>query len=105
MSQTILSGQPLIKYNMFLSQKQTFPFILAVLCVLVSEGCLCVSVDLDNDGHICDIELHELLKNAGHTIPGYKMREIIKELDRNEDNKISFQEFLSVSSAQHVSVL
>lgn len=84
----------------FLAQRQTFCVILAVPCVLVSEAYLCVSADLDNDGHICDFELHELLKNAGHTIPGYKMREIIKELDRNEDNKISFEEFLSVSSVQ-----
>lgn len=56
----------------------------------------CVSVDLDNDGHICDYELHELLKDAGHALPGYMVREIIQKLDRNKDNKISFEEFLSV---------
>lgn len=62
----------------------------------MSKGYFHVSVDLDNDGHICDYELHELLKNAGHTIPGYVFREIIQKLDRNKDNKISFEEFLSV---------
>lgn len=55
-----------------------------------------VSVDLDNDGHICDYELNELLKEAGHPLPGYMVREIIQKLDRNKDNQISFDEFLSV---------
>uniref|UniRef100_H3D2M9 Plastin-3 n=1 Tax=Tetraodon nigroviridis TaxID=99883 RepID=H3D2M9_TETNG len=50
-------------------------------------------VDLDKDGHICDHELHDLLKNAGHAMPGYMVRDIIKKLDRNHDNKISFDEF------------
>uniref|UniRef100_A0A674MHH4 Plastin-3 n=1 Tax=Takifugu rubripes TaxID=31033 RepID=A0A674MHH4_TAKRU len=53
-------------------------------------------VDLDKDGHICDYELHELLKSVGHTKPGYMVRDIIQKLDRDSDNKISFQEFLSV---------
>lgn len=55
-----------------------------------------VFVDLDNDGYICDYELNELLKEAGHALPGYMVREIIQKLDRNKDNKISFEEFLSV---------
>lgn len=67
------------------------------LLFLVSNGSSCVSVDLDNDGHICDFELHELLKDAGHSLPGFKVREIIQKLDHNNDNKISFEEFLSVS--------
>ncbi|KAM9847205.1 plastin-3 isoform 1-T2 [Aulostomus maculatus] len=53
-------------------------------------------IDLDNDGYICDFELHELLKEAGHKVPGYMVREIIQKLDRNKDNKISFEEFLSI---------
>lgn len=55
-----------------------------------------VSVDLDGDGHICDLELHNLLKSAGHDVPGYMFREIMQKLDRNKDNKISFDEFLAV---------
>lgn len=55
-----------------------------------------VSVDLDGDGHICDLELHNLLKCAGHDVPGYMFREIMQKLDRNKDNKISFDEFLVV---------
>lgn len=53
-------------------------------------------IDLDGDGCICDYELNELLKDAGHPIPGYRLREIIQKLDRNNDNKISFDEFLSI---------
>ncbi|XP_022618288.1 plastin-3 [Seriola dumerili] len=53
-------------------------------------------IDLDNNGYICDYELHELLKEAGHPLPGYMVREIIQKLDRNKDNKISFDEFLSI---------
>lgn len=66
------------------------------ISLLVSNGALCVSVDLDSDGYIVDYELHELLKEAGHALPGYMVREIIQKLDRNKDNKISFDEFLSV---------
>ena len=55
-----------------------------------------VCVDLDSDGYVVDYELHELLKEAGHALPGYMVREIIQKLDRNKDNKISFEEFLSV---------
>lgn len=53
-------------------------------------------IDLDGDEYICDYELHELLKEAGYPQPGYKVREIIQKLDRNKDNKISFDEFLSI---------
>uniref|UniRef100_A0A3Q1BZA8 Plastin-3 n=1 Tax=Amphiprion ocellaris TaxID=80972 RepID=A0A3Q1BZA8_AMPOC len=53
-------------------------------------------IDLDGNGHICDYELHELLKEAGHPLPGFRVREIIQKLDRNNDNKISFEEFLSI---------
>ncbi|KAE8287880.1 Plastin-3 T-plastin [Larimichthys crocea] len=53
-------------------------------------------IDLNNDGHIRDYELNALLKDAGHTLPGYMVREIIQKLDRNMDNQISFEEFLSI---------
>ncbi|XP_008331218.1 plastin-3 [Cynoglossus semilaevis] len=53
-------------------------------------------IDLDSDGSIDDFELNELLKEAGHDLPGYMVREIIQKLDRNKDNKISFEEFLSI---------
>lgn len=53
-------------------------------------------IDLDGNGYISDYELHDLLKEAGRPLPGYKVREIIQKLDRNNDNKISFDEFLSI---------
>uniref|UniRef100_A0A674B4Y7 Plastin-3 n=1 Tax=Salmo trutta TaxID=8032 RepID=A0A674B4Y7_SALTR len=57
---------------------------------------VCAFVDLDGNGSICDYELHELFKEANLPLPGYKVREIIQKLDRNKDNKISFDEFLSI---------
>ncbi|CAB1352713.1 unnamed protein product [Coregonus sp. 'balchen'] len=53
-------------------------------------------VDLDGNGSICDYELHDLFKEANLPLPGYKVREIIQKLDRNKDNKISFDEFVSI---------
>lgn len=53
-------------------------------------------IDLNGNGFISDYELHDLLKEAGRPLPGYKVREIIQKLDRNNDNKISFEEFLSI---------
>ncbi|XP_068456971.1 plastin-3-like [Clinocottus analis] len=53
-------------------------------------------IDLDKNGYIVDYELHELLKEAGRPLPGYKVREIIQKLDRNKDNQISFDEFLAI---------
>ncbi|XP_077360460.1 plastin-3 isoform X2 [Festucalex cinctus] len=53
-------------------------------------------IDLDHDGYINDFELTELLKETGHPQPGYKVRELIQQLDRNNDNKISFQEYITI---------
>uniref|UniRef100_A0A4W5LR04 Plastin-3 n=1 Tax=Hucho hucho TaxID=62062 RepID=A0A4W5LR04_9TELE len=53
-------------------------------------------VDLDGNGSICDYELHDLFKEANLPLPGYKVREIIQKLDRNKDNEISFDEFVSI---------
>uniref|UniRef100_A0A8B9LNU7 Plastin-3 n=1 Tax=Astyanax mexicanus TaxID=7994 RepID=A0A8B9LNU7_ASTMX len=60
---------------------------------------LCVCEDLDNNGYISDFELHDLFKEANLPLPGYKVREIIQKLmtegDKDKDNRISFNEFLS----------
>uniref|UniRef100_A0A667X7Y3 Plastin-3 n=1 Tax=Myripristis murdjan TaxID=586833 RepID=A0A667X7Y3_9TELE len=53
-------------------------------------------VDLDNNGFICDYELHELFKVSNHPLPGYQVRGILEKLDLNKDNKISFDEFVSI---------
>ncbi|XP_005806701.1 plastin-3-like [Xiphophorus maculatus] len=54
------------------------------------------SIDLDKNGFISDNELGELLTQSGHPQPGYMIREILQKLDRDKDNKISFEEFLSI---------
>ncbi|XP_007546055.1 PREDICTED: plastin-3-like [Poecilia mexicana] len=54
------------------------------------------SIDLDKNGYISDNELGDLLTQSGHPQPGYMIREILQKLDRNKDNKISFDEFLSI---------
>lgn len=54
-------------------------------------------VDTNSNGFICDLELTDLFKEANLPLPGYKVREIIKKLDHNKDNQISFDEFLSIA--------
>uniref|UniRef100_A0A1A8KY48 Plastin-3 n=2 Tax=Nothobranchius TaxID=28779 RepID=A0A1A8KY48_NOTKU len=53
-------------------------------------------IDLDKNGFICDYELGELLREAGHPLPGFKVRDTLQKLDRNHDDKISFDEFLAL---------
>ncbi|XP_019719901.1 plastin-3 isoform X1 [Hippocampus comes] len=53
-------------------------------------------IDLDHDGFINDYELTEVLKETGLPQPGYKIRDMIKKLDRDDDSKISFKEFLAI---------
>uniref|UniRef100_A0A8C5A136 Plastin-3 n=1 Tax=Gadus morhua TaxID=8049 RepID=A0A8C5A136_GADMO len=50
-------------------------------------------VDLDSNGSISAFELHDLFKEANLPLPGFRVREIIQRLDRNNDNLISFDEF------------
>lgn len=55
--------------------------------------------DIDNSGYVSDFELQELFKEASLSLPGYKVREIIETFiagDTNKDEKISFEEFVSV---------
>lgn len=56
--------------------------------------------DIDNSGYVSDFELRELFKEARLFLPGYKVREIMETFiagDTNKDEKISFEEFVSVS--------
>lgn len=57
--------------------------------------------DIDNSGYVSDYELQDLFREASYSLPGYKVREIMNAFtagDRNKDEKISFEEFVSVSS-------
>lgn len=56
--------------------------------------------DIDNSGYVSDFELQELFREASFYLPGYKVREIVDTFvagDTNKDEKISFEEFVSVS--------
>ncbi|XP_061090284.1 plastin-3 isoform X2 [Conger conger] len=57
-------------------------------------------VDLNSNGFISDCELQDLFKEANLPLPGYKVREIVQKLmkegDRDKDNRISFEEFVSI---------
>ncbi|KAM8737823.1 plastin-1 isoform 1-T2 [Acanthopagrus schlegelii] len=56
-------------------------------------------IDIDNSGFVSDFELQELFREASLSLPGYKVREIIETFtsgDTNKDDKISFEEFVSI---------
>lgn len=57
--------------------------------------------DIDNSGYVSDYELQDLFREASFSLPGYKVREIMNAFsagDTNKDERISFEEFVSVSS-------
>ncbi|XP_070776264.1 plastin-1 [Enoplosus armatus] len=56
-------------------------------------------IDIDNSGYVSDFELQELFREASFSLPGYKVREIMETFiagDTNKDEKISFEEFVSI---------
>jgi len=56
-------------------------------------------IDIDNSGFVSDFELQELFREASFSLPGYRIREIIETFiagDTNKDEKISFEEFVSI---------
>lgn len=62
--------------------------------------CLRVCSDIDNSGYVSDYELQDLFREASYSLPGYRVREIMDAFtagDTNKDEKISFEEFVSVS--------
>ncbi|XP_022782444.1 plastin-3-like [Stylophora pistillata] len=52
--------------------------------------------DSDKNGHITTSEIGEVMKALGESIPGYKIRDIIKEVDLNENGTVEFNEFLEI---------
>merc|ERR1711879_50899 len=52
-------------------------------------------LDKSGDGHLDGTELRELLKRSGRKFSDDDVDKIIKDADRNGDNKISFQEFMN----------
>lgn len=53
--------------------------------------------DIDKNGHITASEIGNVMKALGEDIPGFKLREIIKEVDADQNGTLEFNEFLEVS--------
>lgn len=53
--------------------------------------------DLDKNGHITASEIGNVMKALGEDIPGYKLRDIVKEVDADRNGTVQFNEFLEVS--------
>lgn len=53
--------------------------------------------DLDKNGHITASEIGNVMKALGEEIPGYKLRDIVKEVDADQNGTVEFNEFLEVS--------
>lgn len=71
-----------------------------VICTL-THSCRLSCSDIDKSGYVSDFELQDLFREASYSLPGYKVREIMDAFsagDTNKDEKISFEEFVSVSS-------
>lgn len=55
--------------------------------------------DINGDGHISCAEIGSVLMSLGEDLPGYKIRELIKEIDKDENGQIELNEFLEVTLA------
>ncbi|XP_064384234.1 fimbrin-like [Halichondria panicea] len=52
--------------------------------------------DADKNGHITASEIGAVLKALGEDIPGYKVRDMIKEVDIDENGTVEFAEFIEM---------
>ena len=52
--------------------------------------------DADKNGHITASEIKNVLKALGEDTPGYKIRDMIREVDIDENGTVEFNEFLKV---------
>ena len=52
---------------------------------------------MDGNGFITAKEIGSVMKALGEDIPGFRIRIIIEEADKDENGKIDFDEFLRVS--------
>nr|WAW84881.1 fimbrin 1 [Halisarca dujardinii] len=50
--------------------------------------------DADKNGHITAAEITEVMKALGESVPQYKIRDMIKEVDLDENGTVEFEEFL-----------
>ncbi|XP_022091857.1 plastin-3-like [Acanthaster planci] len=52
--------------------------------------------DLDNNGYITPKELGDVFHSVGIDLPGYEIRELIKKIDKNNDNRVELSEFFNL---------
>ena len=53
--------------------------------------------DADGNGHITTKELGQCFASLGENVPGYKLRELIDMVDKDNNGLVEFEEFLGVS--------
>jgi len=54
--------------------------------------------DADRNGHITSKELGNVFAALGETVPGFKLRELIAEVDKDKNGTVEFEEFLMIYS-------
>ena len=54
--------------------------------------------DADGNGHITTAEIGEVMKALGESVPGYRIRDMVKEVDIDENGTVEFDEFVKVST-------
>lgn len=55
--------------------------------------------DLDNNGHITTKELGACFEALGENVPGYKLREMVQQIDKDKNGTVEFNEFLEMYCA------
>lgn len=60
---------------------------------------------MDGNGFITAKEIGNVMKALGEDMPGYKIRNIIDEADKDDNGKVEFNEFMKVSFKLLLSVL
>ena len=58
---------------------------------------IALQFDADRNGHITVAEIGEVFKALGESVPGYKIRDMVKEVDIDENGTVEFNEFCEVS--------
>ena len=61
--------------------------------------------DADGNGHITAAEIGNVMKALGESVPGYKIRDMIKEVDIDENGTVEFDEFLAVSGLEELHMM
>lgn len=60
---------------------------------------------MDGNGFITAMEIGNVMKALGEDIPGYQIRNIIDEADKDDNGKVEFNEFIKVSFQLFLSIL